>query len=168
MHFAIKGTKIDPNQTLHTLFIQSRHYLQSILSIAWTGENMILIGYSTLVLIKLFEICMVLLLEVQKLASTGLQSLENQLQGQRKSKEHDLKLNCSLRSGHILSYYVCTQNCPRAYGPLSLSLSLYIYIYIYISTEQIGSLNPQNPSSQLLQTNYCLQVGFKLYLADHI
>ena len=64
MHFAIKGTKIDPNQTLHTLFIQSRHYLHSILSIAWTGENMILIGYSTLVLIKLFEICMVLMLEV--------------------------------------------------------------------------------------------------------
>ena len=136
MHFAIKGTKIDPNQTLHTLFIQSPHYLQSILSIAWTGENMILIGYSTLVLIKLFEICMVLLLEVQKLASTGLQSLKNQLQGQRKSKENDLKLNCSLWSGHILSYYVCTQNCHSAYGPLSLSLSLslslYIYIYIYI------------------------------------
>ena len=124
MHFAIKGTKIDPNQTLHTLFIQSRHYLQSILSIAWTGENMILIGYSTLVLIKLFEICMVLMLEVQKLVSKGFQSLKNQLQGQRKSKGHDLKLNCLL--------------------------------------------NSQNPNSQLLQTNYCLQVGFKLYLADHI
>lgn len=64
MHFAIKGTTIDPNQTLHTLFIQSRRNLQSILSIAWTGENMILIGYSELVLIKLFEICMVLMLEV--------------------------------------------------------------------------------------------------------
>ena len=160
---------MDPNQTLHTPFIQSPHYLQSILSIAWTGEIMILIGYSKLILIKIIEICMLLMLEVQKLASKAFQSLKNQLQGQRKSKGHDLKLNCLLRSGHILSYYVCTQNCPSAYGPLSLSLSLSIYIYIYISsTEQIGSLNSQIPSIQLLQTNYCLQVGFKLYLADHI
>jgi hypothetical protein len=91
----------------------------------------------------------------------GVPVTAKKLQRQRKSKGHGLMLNCSLRSNPELVRIV-----PSAHGHGPFSMSPFRFISIINRANWLIEPSESKPSTIANQLD-SMQVGFKLYSADH-